>query len=109
MTLNGKISVLISLHQILGIGDHERQEHTSGVHWSASTCPVRLLRAFAPGTGHLRIKLNQPLSDCVFVPLGFSQINTWTLLQTWSMGWQYQHHPGGLLEVQTRGFPPPQT
>lgn len=37
MTLSDKISVLISLHQILGIGDRERQEYTSGILWSAST------------------------------------------------------------------------
>lgn len=88
MTLEDNISVFTPLTRVLGMGDHGRQEDAPRTLLSASTCPVRLVQAFNPGTAFLRIRLKQPLPACVFVPLGFFQISdTWLLLQEWSVDW----------------------
>lgn len=94
MTLDDNISVLIPLPQVLGMGQHGRQEDTLRVLLPASTHPVRLLQAFNPGTACVRFRVSQPLTDCVFVPLGFLQINTWMARQGWCTDWRCQRSPG---------------
>lgn len=94
MTLDDNISVLIPLPQVLGMGQHGRQEDTPRILLSASTCPVRLLQAFNPGTAGVRFRVSQPLTDCVLVPLGFLQINTWMAWQVWCTDWWCQRSLG---------------